>query len=332
MGLLEFRARLSRLFSLRAPEPSSKLARLEVPRGVLVPRAATWGAQPQLTARPQSEGFASPAPKPVDPLLAKLTSRESLEKLYGDVWPGMRLEIHPQDSSGLRHHVSWFDGEKRVGFANLSLARASDGSLNAFGGGARIDPAYRGQGVVNRMVPKVAAWLREASPHPNTSITLGAGAAGGEKMGPYIWANFGFDFANIHRDRVEIREFTTARAMYGERPEPPIFRKAFAEWLDALRKKGQLPDDDELMAHLKDASEQWQHSWDVANFDVPGLRVDMTIRGRKVKWPLGKAFLMDPHSPTWAGVFFVNDLNSTGAKIQAAYSRGGVGHRKGEET
>jgi len=306
--------------SLKPPEPlTTASAAREVP----------WNPPVRPPPLPRHDAFVEPPrPRHPDPSIEKMTSLEALGRLYADVWPEMRLEVRHTNSSGSSHRATWYDGPKEVGYTNVSLSRSRDGALNLFAGGARVDPAYRGRGGTNRVIPKMVTWLRENSPHPNTAITMGAGAARGEKMGPYVWANFGFDFANIHGDRVEIEHHTTARTAYGMEPEPQVFHRAFASWVDEKRKQGQLPDDEELIGLLKDASAHWQHPWEIANFEVPGLKVDFEARGKTFRYGLGKAFLMDRSTPTWTGVFFVNELDSPGARLQNVYTRRVLGHPK----
>jgi len=265
--------------------------------------------------------FDPPAPLKRHPLLEKMTSPEVMQRLYGDLMPGGKLDVIHRDFGPAFEHVdvSWHLEGKPVAQLTSKLFASKDGSIDLYGSNAFVDPAYRGLGLSARALPRQLEWLRRHSDHPNTRMTIGAGAVHGEKVGPYVWANSGFDFANIYGERAELHVNTTARTAYGHQPEPEVFRKAFDQWLTAKAKEGQLPDDPGLLDGLRAASQHWQHSWDIANFHVPGLEVEAAVGEKVGKYSLGKAFLLDPQTPTWAGVFFVNEPHSTAAQIQNAY-------------
>jgi len=110
-----------------------------------------------------------------------------------------------------------------------------------------------------------------------------------------------------------------------------LLRDHFATWLDKQVEAGALPDDPALVDGLKAASDKWRHPWELSSFHVPGLEVEVSIGDQPVRCQLGKAFLVSEDSVNWDGVFHVNQLDSTQAKLGQAYRQRAYDKAQGRE-
>jgi hypothetical protein len=251
-------------------------------------------------------------------------SREALVKLYSGILPGTQVLftpsttfplIRPEDETRLAlYELWWFDERGKYLFcATRALERHPDGSLELHWIWSQVEESVRGKGLSAKIMEVEIDLLRKLSAHEKTRIALRAG----DESGFFVWATYGFQFADQHGLRHHV---------VGQDPRVPndpgfeaatdleLMVSGFSRWLDEQRQLSS-----EQREAMRRASSSWRTPHDVARFDVPGLTFKTESFPMPV--PAGKAFMFSKHSPSWDGVFFVNQRDGEAMQVFEANFR-----------
>lgn len=228
-----------------------------------------------------------------------------LKSWYREMLPGASPVIRQYHANRheIRYDISWYDrlGEEAAHRSRI-LHQHDDGSLELYAGKGWVHPAWRGLGHSARMLREEIRLLQQLSDHPQTRIVLKAGGTyvaasrSFERSGAYVWAKFGYDFAENYPELPPARD----RRQSGDLDRT---RTAFLRWLKGP--SGILGVDERL---IQDDIARWHHPWEVAAYRISGQEA-------------GKTFLGSPDAPAWRGVFFVNQPDFPGKAIQESYCR-----------
>lgn len=224
---------------------------------------------------------------------------------YGAALPGRRVRIAAsKEKDHLAYTITWLDNlGDPVATLRRKLRRHDDGALELYGHAQWVDPQLRGQGVAALVFERELEWLKACSPHPHTRLTLWAGAMADprrrgepEAVGKYVWANFGFDFAEAHGERSGLAATADKPRIEDDDKaltDRALLKRQLKRFLTAEVEAGRLSPDREKI--LIRAVERLRHPWEIVALPGPG-----GARG------LGKSFLLSKLAPRWEGTYRVN--------------------------
>ncbi len=288
------------------------------------------GAEPKeslasISALTRGEAFGPRKAEALKRVTGHNITRSGLENLYGSVLPdthafvsNLRVDRH---SGGVDFSVKWLNNEgQQVAKLNRRLARHDDGDVELYSHGCWVEPSHRSRAISAAIMQKEIDLLKNLSPHPRTRLSLWAGGMRDPKnpenfqpLGAYVWATMGFDCAQTHGPRSRLpkggankKRCDLEAREHWEVPDFDFAKLMFNAWVDHGVEQGSLPDDPEVVQGLRDAAGQCHNMWALATLDVPGMKVDVEVGGRKSSCHIGKAFLLSEQAPRWEGVFLAN--------------------------
>lgn len=289
----------------------------------------------------QALSVGRPLPPKVATALQELTglqiTRDGLAKLYEDCMPGTTAFVDASAKWGsVEYSIHWLDSDgNAVARINRRLGTDRDGAVELYSHGCWTDESHRDRALSAKVMAQETEMLRAISSAKNTRLSLWAGGMKDPKnpddfqpIGIYVWANMGFDAAQNHGFRTTLTRSGARRPRCEE--DKDDFRKytdlqlakyVFRGWIRRAMERGDLPNDRKVLSMLDDASRQWTSMWEISNFKVDGLRMDVEMGGRKVACDLGKAFLLSGEAPRWEGVFLVNQTDSVAHQVADLYNR-----------
>lgn len=175
-------------------------------------------------------------------------------------------------------------GEPAANFM-ISLIRRRDGSLELHRGTERVEPAFRGHHITDKVTRADIALLRGLSSHPESMMSIRAAnfdpAAVEAQFGSYVWARTGL-FECAEAEMVRLR----------------------AGFLDWLQSRPGLTSAQRLAAGQ--LARQWSTPYQVARSVLPGHTFAVDLEARHSQCELGKAFLLSDKCPAWFGTCKVN--------------------------
>jgi hypothetical protein len=289
--------------TMRAEEPAPRALERSLPPGT--PSDPASVAKRAAIARgTRMEGL--------EALLGFPVGLQGLAGVYAEALPGMHVSVAPSGRDDRTFRIEISSGNGLVASSSRTLSRREDGSLSLHQMSTFTQPAFRGRGISARLVKAELEMLRSFSSDENTCLSLGAGGMfnpevkGGrvEGVGKYAWATLGYDFRNPESERENMpRRFqwfldSITRADENDF-EDPSARTALREAARSLKDEG-------FRTTLEEASRNWSHSWEIAQFDIPGLRLPFKMGDREGTCHVGKAFLFSDEIFSWSGVRYAN--------------------------
>lgn len=282
-------------------------------------------------------------------LAGRPITQAGLQRAYDAILPGYRAVLtNPWTSlpgQALNYRLTWLDGEcKPVLKATHCLSRNPDDSLDLHLSDVWLDPRLRGSGAAAALVELDARLLRSFSNHAASRMTLRAGwgsKSGGkedaERIGPYAWTRYGFDFADIHHARHALYDYGartpgTPDDDDGTLSDAALQRAHFRRWLDAGLRDGTIRAPDEVAARIRADGEAFEHPWDIAGYKVDGVEAPVRTATGEGTTDLGKAYLLSGRAPSWDGARFVNaPLGRDGSAPPLARPRQSAGRPEDRE-
>jgi hypothetical protein len=272
--------------------------------------------------------------RPFEPALAKQVealvgfklSHDGLQKIYTDTVDGCKPFVGDfqrfAQHNMISYEVSWRDHQgHEVASATRFLGNHPDGSLELVRAGAYVAPECRGEGASVKILNREIEFLRVASKHPKTHISIQAGdyAIDGqhEKLGSYTWCRHGFDFPEHYpQDHLPMEFAPRFPDDDGKKSNAEVMRDRFKLWV-GQRFPGEQ--NQKIRGSLEVVADHVEHPWELANLTIPGLKVDEKIGEKTVSCDLGKAFLVSDLSPCWRGTLRVNDPDFKGEPVRSIF-------------
>jgi hypothetical protein len=187
-------------------------------------------------------------------------SLEGLEKVYQGTVPGAQARVvNPRIEEGMfGYDISWRDhvGEE-IAHVSRFLGKRSDNSLELARCGAYVRQDARGEALSQKVMQREIEFLRKASSHPQSIITIMAGdfqmGDQSEKLGAYTWARFGFDF-NDQPSELPLAYPPRSSDDDGSKSNRQLLQEKFRGWVEGLFTG-------EAQQSLLDLAPHLEHPW-----------------------------------------------------------------------
>lgn len=277
-----------------------------------------------------------------EPLLAKrlesitglAITKAGLGSIYAAALPDTRVKLSAFTSKDgvFEYSIAWIGNlAEPVATVRRKLVRHDDGALELYAHGAWVDEEHRGRGLSAKVQAAETALLALLSSHPKTRLSLWAGSTSNPKkrseqqtLGPYVWAQHGFDFASRHGVKTQLG-LNTARARcpgddgtLAELGDHALVKHQLVKFVDAHVAAGTLVLDADARAALFAAIDGASTPAELARLEVAGQTLEAKVGEATLRCGLGKAFFLSSDAPRWEGVLFVHDHRSPSAAIARA--------------
>ncbi|MCK6549017.1 hypothetical protein L6R52_24440, partial [Myxococcota bacterium] len=260
-------------------------------------------------------------------------TKAGLGSIYAAALPDTRVKLSAFTSKEgvFEYSIAWIGNlAEPVATVRRKLVRPDDGAIELYAHGAWVDEEHRGRGLSAKVMEAELALLALLSTHPGTRLSLWAGSTSNPKkrseqqtLGPYVWAEHGFDFASRHGVKTTLGLNTARARCPGDEGElaalgdDALVKHQLRKFVDARVADGTLALDAGAKAALFDAIERAKTPADLSRLDT-GHVLDAKVGESTVRCPLGKAFFLSGEAPRWEGVLFVNDRAAPSAVIARA--------------